>query len=95
MRRDLKFALSSLKNIFKELQDDMGILPSTSGNLKKWAEQGVLLLNTVLTVRAHQANSHADKGWEKFTDAILREINKKEERIDYFTGLPHLLQNLY
>lgn len=60
----------SLCNIFKELQDDMG-LTAASGNLSKWKEQGVLLLNTVLTVRAHQANSHKDKGWEQFVQQVL------------------------
>ncbi len=71
----------SLKNIYKELERDIGIPPSNNGNLETWAEQSVLLLNTVLTVRAHHANSHAGKGWEKFTDAILNEVNKKEETV--------------
>ena len=61
----------SLQNIYKELQDDLGVKPVQHGYLKKWADQGVLLLNTVLTVRAHQANSHQGHGWEKFTDAII------------------------
>ena len=59
----------SLENMFKELHDDLGYLPPKSGNLTKWAKEGVLLLNTALTVRAHQANSHAGCGWSWFTDA--------------------------
>lgn len=65
----------SLKNIYKELQDDLGIPIASTGNLEKWAKQGVLLLNTVLTVRAHQAFSHRDKGWEQFTDAIIQAVD--------------------
>ena len=61
----------SLQNIYKELHDDLGCDIPNNGYLKKWADQGVLLLNTVLTVRAHQANSHQGHGWEKFTDAML------------------------
>lgn len=68
----------SLKNIYKELYDDIGALPVTSGNLTKWAKEGVLMLNTVLTVRAHQANSHKGKGWEILTDRIISELDKKE-----------------
>ena len=71
----------SLRNIYKELDDDLGIPQSTSGDLEGWAKQGVLLLNTALTVRAHQANSHAGKGWENFTDAVLKHVNKKEEPV--------------
>lgn len=67
----------SLRNIFKELKDDLGYEIPNHGYLKTWADQGVLLLNTVLTVRAHEANSHKDRGWEKFTDAVIREINKQ------------------
>ena len=62
----------SLVNIYKELQDDLGCYVPNNGYLTKWAEQGVLLLNTVLTVRAHQANSHRGIGWEEFTDAADR-----------------------
>jgi uracil-DNA glycosylase len=62
----------SLINIFKELETDLGYKPSPNGNLSKWAEQGVLLLNTVLTVREHNANSHKNKGWENFTKQILK-----------------------
>ena len=62
----------SLVNIYQELHDDLGCFIPNNGYLKKWAEQGVMLLNTVLTVRAHQANSHRGIGWEEFTDAALR-----------------------
>lgn len=65
----------SLVNIFQELHDDVGCRIPTHGYLKKWADQGVLLLNTVLTVRAHQANSHHGRGWEQFTDAVIRALN--------------------
>ena len=61
----------SLKNIYKELYDDVGAVPVNHGYLKKWADQGVLLLNTVLTVRAGEANSHKNKGWEEFTTKII------------------------
>lgn len=69
---------SSLVNIFKELQKDVGCSIPSHGNLEKWAAQGILLLNTVLTVRNHQANSHAKKGWEPFTDAVIRSISQKK-----------------
>ncbi|EOY01142.1 Uracil dna glycosylase isoform 1 [Theobroma cacao] len=72
---------SSLVNIFKELKQDLGCSIPSDGNLEKWAVQGVLLLNTVLTVRKHQANSHAKKGWEQFTDAIIRTISQKKEGV--------------
>lgn len=68
----------SLKNIFKELHDDLGCSIPKSGSLVSWAEQGVLLLNAVLTVIKDQAASHKDKGWETFTDAVIKEINKKD-----------------
>lgn len=73
----------SLQNIYKELQDDLGCYIPNNGYLKKWAEQGVLMLNTVLTVRAHQAGSHQNKGWEKFTDAIIEAVNAQERPIVY------------
>lgn len=73
----------SLVNIYKELQSDLGCRIPNNGYLVKWAEQGVLLLNTVLTVRAHQANSHQGKGWEKFTDAIIQAVNKEDRPIAY------------
>lgn len=73
----------SLVNIYKELQTDIGCYIPDNGYLKKWADQGVLMLNTVLTVRAHEANSHQGKGWENFTDAILQRVNEKEEPVVY------------
>lgn len=73
----------SLVNIYQELHDDLGCYIPNNGYLKKWADQGVLLLNTVLTVRAHQANSHQKKGWEKFTDAIIEAVNAQERPIVY------------
>ena len=73
----------SLVNIYKELQDDLGCSIPSSGYLEKWARQGVLLLNTVLTVRAHQANSHQGKGWEQFTDAIINAVNAQDRPIVY------------
>lgn len=73
----------SLQNIFKEISSDIGTPTPQSGNLDRWAEQGVLLLNAVLTVRAHQAASHAGKGWEQFTDAVVRIINEQKEGLVY------------
>ena len=70
----------SLKNIFKELEDDLGI-KKNSNELEMWAKQGVLLLNATLTVRAHEANSHKDLGWEQFTDFIIKEISDKKENV--------------
>ncbi|MEG2116328.1 MAG: uracil-DNA glycosylase [Clostridia bacterium] len=67
----------SLKNIFKELQSDLGIAVSKSGDLTAWAKQGVMLLNTTLTVREHVANSHSNIGWTKFTDDVISLLNKK------------------
>ena len=69
----------SLQNIYKELHDDLGCDIPNNGYLKKWADQGVLLLNTVLTVRAHQANSHQGHGWEKFTDAIIEAVMSRTD----------------
>jgi uracil-DNA glycosylase len=71
----------SLKNIFKELQDDLGLPPPNHGSLEAWATQGVLLLNTSLTVRGGQAASHQGKGWEVFTDQVIRVVNDKSERV--------------
>lgn len=73
----------SLVNIYQELKEDVGCYIPDNGYLKKWADQGVLLLNTVLTVRAHQANSHQGKGWEKFTDAIIQAVNAQDRPIVY------------
>jgi len=79
----------SLVNIFKELNSDLGIPISESGNLEKWAKQGIMLLNATLTVRANQAGSHQNKGWEPFTDAVIRELSEKK------SGLVFLLWGAY
>lgn len=71
----------SLVNIYKELAEDLGIDTPAHGYLKSWADQGVLLLNTVLSVRAHEANSHQGQGWEQFTDAIIAAVNQKPEPV--------------
>lgn len=71
----------SLRNIYKELKEDLGYDIPTHGFLKKWADQGVLMLNSVLTVRAHQAGSHKGKGWEVFTDYIIQTVNKEDRPI--------------
>ena len=68
----------SLKNIFKEIESDTGIVPTQSGDLRRWAVQGVLLLNSVLTVRRAAANSHKNKGWENFTTAVIKKVNEKQ-----------------
>lgn len=73
----------SLANIYQELHDDLGCYIPNNGYLVKWAKQGVLLLNTVLTVRAHQANSHQGQGWEQFTDAVIRAVNEQDRPIVY------------
>lgn len=73
----------SLVNIFKELKEDLGCEIPNNGCLKPWTQQGVLLLNTVLTVRAHQANSHRNMGWEKFTDRIIEILNEREKPIAF------------
>jgi len=73
----------SLQNIFKEIQADLGTPIPVSGNLTRWAEQGVLLLNASLTVRAHQANSHSTLGWQKFTDAAIQALATHREHIVY------------
>ncbi|MBF81923.1 MAG: uracil-DNA glycosylase [Actinobacteria bacterium] len=74
----------SLKNIYKELNSDLGIETPTHGNLEPWALQGVLLLNATLTVRAHQPGSHQGKGWETFTDEVIRKVNEKKEKTIFF-----------
>ncbi|MCA1741792.1 MAG: uracil-DNA glycosylase [Bacteroidales bacterium] len=71
----------SLVNIFKELNRDLGIPAPQSGNLERWASQGVLLLNAILTVRAHQALSHEKRGWERFTDAAINSLNSEKENL--------------
>lgn len=73
----------SLVNIYQELHDELGCYIPDNGYLKKWADQGVLLLNTVLTVRAHQANSHQGHGWEQFTDAVIQAVNAQDRPIVY------------
>lgn len=80
---DQKDIPPSLQNIYKELQDDVGCFLPNNGYLEQWARQGVLMLNTVLTVRAHQANSHQGKGWEQFTDAIIRAVNEQDRPVVY------------
>jgi uracil-DNA glycosylase len=71
----------SLRNIFKEIQNDLGIAVPTSGDLARWAQQGVLLLNATLTVRAHLAGSHQNKGWESFTDAVIKAVSDQKEHV--------------
>lgn len=71
----------SLVNIYKEIHRDLGITPPASGNLQRWADQGVLLLNATLTVEAHRAGSHQGKGWEEFTDAAIRALAEQREHI--------------
>ena len=73
----------SLQNIFKEVAADIGTPSPASGNLDRWAEQGVLLLNAVLTVREHEAASHAGRGWERFTDAVVRAISERKQGVVY------------
>jgi len=80
---DQKEIPPSLQNIYQELKDDLGCYIPDNGYLEKWAKQGVLMLNTVLTVRAHQANSHQGKGWEQFTDAIIEAVNREDRPIVY------------
>jgi len=79
----------SLINIFKELNSDLNIPVPVSGNLTRWAAQGVFLLNATLTVRAHQAGSHQNRGWEQFTDAVIQQLSQKRE------GLVFLLWGNY
>ncbi len=71
----------SLKNIYKEIEADLGIHSALNGNLEHWADQGVLMLNAVLTVRAHEAGSHKKKGWEKFTDRVIEIISEEKEGV--------------
>lgn len=74
----------SLINIFKEIESDLGYKPLRSGNLERWASQGVLLLNATLTVRAHTAGSHQRKGWEEFTDNVISHLNREKENLVFF-----------
>ena len=71
----------SLQNIYKEIRDDIGTVVSSQGGLSDWARQGVLLLNATLTVRAHQAGSHQNKGWERFTDAVIHRLAEQREHL--------------
>lgn len=71
----------SLANMYKELQSDLGITPPKHGFLENWAKQGMLMLNAVLTVRAHTPNSHKDRGWETFTDAVIRAVSAKPDPV--------------
>lgn len=71
----------SLRNIYRELKDDIGIAPPNHANLTDWAKQGILMLNVVLTVREGQSNSHRNKGWETFTDEIIRLVSQKQETV--------------
>ena len=71
----------SLRNMFKELKEDIGCEKPKDGTLTKWADQGVMMLNTVLTVRAGEANSHRNKGWETFTDEVIRKLSEREEPV--------------
>lgn len=73
----------SLKNIFKEIHDDLGITPKNSGDLSRWAKQGVFMLNSVLTVAANMPTSHSGKGWELFTDAVIQSLNNNRSHIVY------------
>ena len=74
----------SLVNIFKEIESDIGISAPASGNLTRWAEQGILLLNSILTVKAHQPGSHHGKGWEVFTDYVINILNAEKEHLVFF-----------
>jgi uracil-DNA glycosylase len=79
----------SLVNMFKELRDDLGCRMPNNGYLLEWAKQGVLLLNTVLTVRANEANSHKGKGWERFTDQVIKAVNDKDEPVVFLLWGSH------
>jgi uracil-DNA glycosylase len=78
----------SLRNIFKELHADKNIPPSPHGDLTSWAQQGILLLNTVMTVRAHEANSHRNRGWEQFTTQVIRILNQCQDVVFLLWGKP-------
>ncbi len=80
VQKDVKIP-PSLQNIYKEIHDDLGFTIPSHGNLEHWAEQGVLMLNAVLTVRAHQPTSHSGKGWEEFTDQVIRTISNQKEGV--------------
>ena len=82
----------SLVNIYKEIQSDCGVTTPTSGNLERWAKQGVLLLNATLTVRAHQAGSHQKKGWEEFTDSVIKQLAQKKKILYFYYGVLMLVK---
>ena len=79
----------SLRNIYKELRDDLGIEPPGHGSLVRWAEQGVMLLNAVLTVRAHEPASHAGQGWERFTDATIQAVSRERDHVVFLLWGKH------
>lgn len=82
----------SLVNIFKELKNDLGVSIPSHGNLESWAKQGVLLLNASLTVRAHQAASHSEIGWQKFTDTIIERLSKEKENLVFLLWGSHAIK---
>lgn len=83
----------SLVNIYKEIENEFGVqMPKNYGNLTKWAKQGVLLLNTTLTVRAHNANSHKDAGWQIFTDNVIRKLNERQEPVVFLLWGSHSIK---
>ncbi|MCL2027917.1 MAG: uracil-DNA glycosylase [Bacteroidales bacterium] len=79
----------SLRNIFQEISDDLGVSLPRSGNLERWAKQGVFLLNTTLTVRAHNPLSHQNQGWEQFTDAVIRKLSDQREHLVFMLWGSH------
>ena len=83
VERNIQPFPKSLMNIFKEIENDLNVKLPENGNLERWAEQGVLLLNAVLTVEEGKADSHSKKGWEKFTDAIIQKLNEQNEGVVY------------
>ena len=83
VERNIKPFPKSLINIFKEIENDLNITIPENGNLERWAEQGVLLLNSVLTVEEGKAGSHSKKGWEQFTDTIIQKLNEQKEGVVY------------
>ncbi|MBQ8603443.1 MAG: uracil-DNA glycosylase [Oscillospiraceae bacterium] len=83
----------SLVNIYKEIENEFGVeMPKNYGNLTKWAKQGVLLLNTTLTVRAHNANSHKDAGWQIFTDNVIKKLNEREDPVVFLLWGSHSIK---
>lgn len=83
VERNIKPFPKSLINIFKEIENDLNVIFPENGNLERWAEQGVLLLNSVLTVEEGKAGSHSKKGWEQFTDTIIQKLNEQKEGVVY------------